>query len=162
MNLLRKWIQATCNTHFAEEADETVIFPQQRIQVRNILAYNPDGDVVIEMEVCDASHFAEACIGKECAQDYESKRKSLFSPFPPITALRGSILILHAAILQLSSRGTPVFNIQKFTFVGCQGMQPIDGTQWIGRYTRRCKGEFNPSVEPTFLGYMDLGLSQLE
>ncbi|KAJ3185121.1 hypothetical protein HDU87_002687 [Geranomyces variabilis] len=110
---------------------------KKRGQVRKITSYKPDGPVPITMDIGDETHQIECAFAKDCIDAYNAERAaSLLCPLPPITTLRGAILVLHTAHLVItrprnSRVARTLLVIESFTFIGNHGCEPTSRAEHV-------------------------------
>ncbi|KAI8585469.1 hypothetical protein BDZ88DRAFT_455917 [Geranomyces variabilis] len=123
--------------HFTWPVRSPTLTLKKRGQVRKITSYRPDGPVPITMDIGDETHQIECAFAKDCIDAYNAERAaSLLSPLPPITTLRGAILVLHTAHLVItrprnSRVARALLVIESFTFIGNHGCEPTSRAEHI-------------------------------
>ncbi|KAJ3151198.1 hypothetical protein HDU86_006189 [Geranomyces michiganensis] len=129
--------QHSHNQHFTWPVRSPTLSLTKRGQVRKITSYRPDGSFPITMDIGDETHQMECAFGKACIDAYNAERAaSLLCPLPPITTLRGAILVLHSGHLVItrlrSSRvARAMLVIERFTFIGNHGCEPTNRAEHV-------------------------------
>ncbi|TPX68546.1 hypothetical protein SpCBS45565_g02998 [Spizellomyces sp. 'palustris'] len=179
----------------------SILHPKKRVQVRKITSHSPGTNIPLNMELSDGQYYIDSMLTKECLERYDLARTELDTHLPPITSLRGAIIIVQSARLRLLKphRCRQLFSIglaiDDFTFIGNHGTEPVDQTYPVaeaqqvmasishlmyrlgvfnGHRSMPTVGpsrnvsanmqhsvparEFDPSVDPTFLGQMELDI----